>query len=165
MIGSDASWLAGRGPVLSADLYDGETFDARLRSRGWAETGAETGAGTDSLQPAVVVDGFDPAVLVAPDGPPVRATDELPVRAVLGTPSGKTILDFGQNLVAGCVFNVSGAAGTEVVLRHAEVLEHGELGVRPLRVPSRPTRYILRGDPAARAGSRSSPSTGSATWR
>jgi len=146
VIGSDASWLAGRGPVLSADLYDGETFDARLRSRGWAETGAETGTGPDLLQPAVVVDGFDPAVLVAPDGPPVRATDELPVKAVLGTPSGKTILDFGQNLVGRVRFNVSGAAGTEVVLRHAEVLEHGELGVRPLRVAKQTDRYIVRGD-------------------
>lgn len=145
VIGSDASWLAGRGPVLSADLYDGEIFDARLRSRGWAEIGAETGAGTDSLQPAVVVGGFDPAVLVAPDGPPVRATDELPVKAVLGTPSGKTILDFGQNLVGRVRFNVSGAAGTEVVLRHAEVLEHGELGVRPLRVAKQTDSYILRG--------------------
>ncbi|BCW71058.1 glycoside hydrolase family 78 protein [Arthrobacter sp. NicSoilB8] len=145
VIGSDASWLAGRGPVLSADLYDGETFDARLRNRGWAETGTETGAGTDTLQPAVVVGGFDPAVLAAPDGPPVRATDELPVRTVLGTPSGKTILDFGQNLVGRVRFKVNGAAGTEVVLRHAEVLEHGELGVRPLRVAKQTDRYFLRG--------------------
>ena len=37
-------WRGG-SPVLAADLYDGETFDARLRSRGWAETGAETGCG------------------------------------------------------------------------------------------------------------------------
>lgn len=148
-IGTDESWLAGRGPVLSADLYDGETYDARLESHGWAEAGAERGAETvldaGTLQPAVVVDGFDPAVLVAPDGPPVRATEELPVKAVLGTPSGKTILDFGQNLVGRVRFHVSGPPGTEVVLRHAEVLEHGELGVRPLRVAKQTDRYILRG--------------------
>ena len=138
VIGTDSSWLAGRSPVLGSDLYNGETYDARLEDGGWA--GAEDAA----LDP-VVVEDFDASVLVAPDGPPVRATEELPVRAVLGTPSGKTILDFGQNLVGHVRLRVSGEAGTELVLRHAEVLEHGELGTRPLRVARQTDRYVLRG--------------------
>ena len=138
VIGTDSSWLAGRSPVLGSDLYNGETYDARLEDGGWA--GAEDAA----LHP-VVVEDFDASVLVAPDGPPVRATEELPVRAVLGTPSGKTILDFGQNLVGHVRLRVSGEAGTELVLRHAEVLEHGELGTRPLRVARQTDRYVLRG--------------------
>ena len=138
VIGTDSSWLAGRSPVLGSDLYNGETYDARLEDGGWA--GAEDAA----LHP-VVVEDFDASVLVAPDGPPVRATEELPVSAVLGTPSGKTILDFGQNLVGHVRLRVSGEAGTELVLRHAEVLEHGELGTRPLRVARQTDRYVLRG--------------------
>ena len=138
VIGTDSSWLAGRSPVLGSDLYNGETYDARLEDGGWA--GAEDAA----LDP-VVVEDFDASVLVAPDGPPVRATEELPVSAVLGTPSGKTILDFGQNLVGHVRLRVSGEAGTELVLRHAEVLEHGELGTRPLRVARQTDRYVLRG--------------------
>jgi alpha-L-rhamnosidase len=136
VVGTDGSWLAGRGPVLSADLYNGETYDARMEDQGWA--------GGSGLEP-VVVEAFDAALLVAPDGPPVRATEELPVQAVLTTPSGKTILDFGQNLVGHVRIRVRGGAGTEVVLRHAEVLEHGELGVRPLRVARQTDTYILRG--------------------
>ncbi|MEK0153545.1 glycoside hydrolase family 78 protein [Arthrobacter oryzae] len=138
VIGTDSSWLAGRSPVLGSDLYNGETYDARLEDGGWA--GAE-----DAVLDPVVVEDFDASVLVAPDGPPVRATEELPVRAVLGTPSGKTILDFGQNLVGHVRLRVSGEAGTELVLRHAEVLEHGELGTRPLRVARQTDRYVLRG--------------------
>jgi alpha-L-rhamnosidase len=136
VVGTDESWLAGRGPVLSADLYNGETYDARLADHGWV--------GDEGLEPAVVED-FDAALLVAPDGPPVRATEELPVQAVLTTPSGKAILDFGQNLVGHVRIRVYGEAGTQVVLRHAEVLEHGELGVRPLRVARQTDTYILRG--------------------
>lgn len=138
VLGTDSSWLAGGSPVLGADLYNGETYDARLEDGGWA--GSQAGA----LGP-VVVEDFDASVLVAPDGPPVRATEELRVTAVLGTPSGKTILDFGQNLVGHVRLRVSGEPGTEVVLRHAEVLEHGELGTRPLRVAKQTDRYILRG--------------------
>lgn len=142
VVGTDGSWLAGRGPVVAADLYVGEAYDARRDNDGWAGTGD---LGGNELAPAVAVQDFDPAVLVAPDGPPVRAIEELTVRAVLGSPSGKTLLDFGQNLVGHVRFRVNGEAGSEVVLRHAEVLEHGELGVRPLREAKQTDRYILRG--------------------
>ena len=138
VIGTDSTWLAGRSPVLGSDLYNGETYDARLEDGGWA------GPGNASLH-AVVTEDFDASVLVAPDGPPVRATEELAVSAVLRSPSGKTILDFGQNLVGRVRITVSGAAGTEVTLRHAEVLEHGELGVRPLRVARQTDVYTLNG--------------------
>lgn len=143
VISTDGDWLAGRSPMLSADLYVGETYDARMEGDGWA------GSGADDLQPAelhpVAVEAFDAAVLVAPDGPPVRATEERAVAAVLTSPSGKTILDFGQNLVGRVRITVSGAAGTEVTLRHAEVLEHGELGVRPLREAKQTDVYTLKG--------------------
>ena len=140
VIGTDSAWLAGRSPVLAADLYVGETYDARLAGGGWA------GSGDADLEP-VVEEAFDAAVLVAPDGPPVRATEERAVAAVLTSPSGKTILDFGQNLVGRVRLTVSGPAGTDVTLRHAEVLEHGELGVRPLRVAKQTDVYFLQGSP------------------
>ncbi len=41
---------------------------------------------------------------------------------------------------------VQGPAGHTVTLRHAEVLEHGELGTRPLRFAEATDRYTLRGD-------------------
>ena len=43
---------------------------------------------------------------------------------------------------------VSGASGTVMTLRHAEVLEHGELAVRPLRTATATDSYTLRGDPS-----------------
>ena len=39
---------------------------------------------------------------------------------------------------------MSGPAGAEIVLRHAEVLEHGELGTRPLRTAAATDRYARR---------------------
>ncbi|MEV9048098.1 family 78 glycoside hydrolase catalytic domain, partial [Klebsiella pneumoniae] len=65
--------------------------------------------------------------------PPVRRTQTLPVATRLAAPSGGTILDFGQNLVGRLRLRVRGAAGTRVTIRHAEVLEDGELALRPLR--------------------------------
>ncbi|MGM9470409.1 glycoside hydrolase family 78 protein [Pseudarthrobacter sp. YS3] len=141
VLGTDSDWLAGRSPIVAADLYVGETYDARLEDGGWAGAGTDGSAG---LHP-VETEAFDAAVLVAPDGPPVRATEERAVAAVLASPSGKTILDFGQNLVGRVRITVKGPAGTEVTLRHAEVLEHGELGVRPLREAKQTDVYVLNG--------------------
>lgn len=134
-------WRSAAAPILSADLYDGETFDARLLDHGWSTTrfDAESWA-------RVQVADLDTAVLVAPDGPPVRHVETLPVQDVLTSPSGKTILDFGQNVVGRLRIRVTGDAGTTIALRHAEVLEHGELATAPLRGAKATDRYTLRGE-------------------
>jgi alpha-L-rhamnosidase len=77
--------------------------------------------------------------------PPVRVIERLPVERVLTTTSGKTILDFGQNLVGRVRIRVRGERGHTVALRHAEVLEHGELGTRPLRNAAATDHYVLSG--------------------
>ena len=140
-ISTDTTWRTSSGPILSADLYMGESFDARLRLDGWSAAGFDDSAWS-------AAETFAPAVgrLVARAGPPVRRTQELPVRDVIVTRSGRTVLDFGQNLVGWVRFTVEGGAGTVVTLRHAEVLEHGELGTRPLRNAEATDRYTVRGD-------------------
>jgi len=62
---------------------------------------------------------------------------------VTTSPSGKTLIDFGQNLVGWVRLKVRGA--TEVTVRHAEVLEDGELGVRPLRTAKATDSWVLAG--------------------
>lgn len=43
------------------------------------------------------------------------------------SPAGRFILDFGQNLVGRLRISVQGPAGQVITLRHAEVLQNGEL--------------------------------------
>ncbi|MGW7687078.1 family 78 glycoside hydrolase catalytic domain [Kribbella sp. NPDC054772] len=129
--GSDGSWTSRESNVLADDLYDGQTTDLRK------QLGEPT--------PVDVLDA-DLGLLVAPDGPPVRVTDVLPALEITTSPSGKTLIDFGQNLVGRIRLTVRGqAAGDEIVVRHAEVLEHGELGVRPLRTAKATDTYYLAG--------------------
>jgi alpha-L-rhamnosidase len=60
----------------------------------------------------------------------------------------RLLVDFGQNLVGRVRIRVAGPAGHEVVIRHAEVLQDGELCTRPLRDAVSTDRYTLRGDGA-----------------
>ena len=129
---SDESWRAAESGVLEDDLYDGQTTDLRAeQSRPWSPV--------EALK-------WDFATLVSPEGPPVKRLMVLPALDLTTSPSGKLLIDFGQNLVGWVRLTVRGAgAGQEVTVRHAEVLEGGELGTRPLRQAKATDKYILKG--------------------
>jgi alpha-L-rhamnosidase len=128
---TDDSWRAADSGVLADDLYDGQRTDMRNGERR-----------TDTVE---VIDA-DLGRLVAPDGPPVRVTEVLAAHRVWTSPAGRTLVDFGQNVVGRIRLRVRGLdAGHEVVVRHAEVLEHEELGVRPLRTARATDSYLLAG--------------------
>ncbi|GAA1962804.1 alpha-L-rhamnosidase [Kitasatospora viridis] len=140
---TDRSWTASTGPVLSSDLYDGEQHDARLERPGWS-----TADFTDTGWEEALVVEHDLTTLFAAMSPPVRRTEFLTPVATTVSSSGATILDFGQNLVGRLRITVRGSAGERVTLRHAEVLQDGELCTAPLRTAQATDTYLLGGGAA-----------------
>ena len=139
-VASDTSWQSGPSATTFNDLYDGQTIDARRNQPSWAEPGFDAGTWT-----GVRTLAFDADRLAEPVGPPVvRAGVVRPVN-FFTSPSGRTLVDFGQNLVGWLRFTVQGEAGQAVTMRHAEVLEDGELGTRPLRTAKATDTLILSG--------------------
>ena len=134
------AWRAATGPILMNSIYDGETYDARLEHSGWSLPGFD-----DSKWSNVHKLEWDMKTLEAPLGPPVRRIETIAPVSITQSPSGKTLVDFGQNLVGKLSIKVKGSAGHTVTLHHAEVLENGELGTRPLRFAEATDRYTLRG--------------------
>jgi alpha-L-rhamnosidase len=130
VVATDASWTARASQVTADDLYDGQTIDRR---RAVGDPG-----------PVRVLD-VDPGLLVPAGTPPIVRHEAIrPVR-VWTSPSGRTLLDFGVNLVGWLRFTVQGEAGRTITLRHAEVLEDGELATRPLRSARATDRLVLSG--------------------
>jgi alpha-L-rhamnosidase len=140
VVATDTAWKAAQSPILRTGIYDGEDYDAREEQPGWSTAGFD-----DSGWQAVAVRHRDTATLVAPTAPPVRCTDEVLPIGVLVSPSGKKILDFGQNLVGRIKIAVRGTRGQTVMLRTAEVLQEGELYTRPLRGARSSDSYTLAG--------------------
>ncbi|WP_454050040.1 family 78 glycoside hydrolase catalytic domain [Cellulomonas sp. Marseille-Q8402] len=140
-VASDGAWTAACGPIRWSSLYDGEEFDARLHDPAWSTPGHDDPAATP-----VRVQPLDPAVLVAPDGPPVRAVEELHPVTVERRGVGRYLLDFGQNHSGRLRITVDGPRGTTVTLRHAEVLQDGDLYTRTLRQAAATDRVTLAGD-------------------
>jgi alpha-L-rhamnosidase len=138
---TDGSWRAsGTSPILASSIYQGESYDARREVSGWSSPGFD-----DSSWTPVRVETAEFPVPEARVAPAVRAIQELPVVDTIVSPSGKTILDFGQNLVGRLRVTVAGPAGHTITLHHAEVLENGELGIRPLRNAAAIDSYKLAG--------------------
>jgi alpha-L-rhamnosidase len=137
---TDEGWTAGPSAVLFNDLYDGQTIDARRYANDWLERDFSDESWTGVHRAELDFGTLTPYV-----GPPVSRQEELPPIKIWTSPAGKTLVDFGQNLVGWVRAHVQGPAGTTITLRHAEVLENDELGTRPLRSAKATDRFILSG--------------------
>ncbi|MEM7331275.1 MAG: family 78 glycoside hydrolase catalytic domain [Chloroflexota bacterium] len=142
IFGTDEKWYTTIGPITQADHYNGETYDARLERGFW---------GQDERI------GWEPAVhlqaaefnLVAQIGEPVRKKREIKPVALLTTPQGETVIDFGQNMVGWVRMAVDEPAGTAVTLTHAEVLDKdGNFYTQNLRAAQQKVTYISKGTAA-----------------
>ncbi|MCU1481789.1 MAG: ramA [Subtercola sp.] len=141
LIVTDDSWSATRvSPVVSASIYQGETYDARLADTAFADPEVELPGATPAQLLEADRNGLEPAF-----SPPVRRIERVAARELVTTPAGKTVVDFGQNLVGWLELRGVFPAGHTITLRHAEVLENGELGVRPLRFAEATDHYTGAG--------------------
>ncbi|CAI6089467.1 unnamed protein product [Clonostachys chloroleuca] len=141
---TDSSWEANAGPLVSSGIYDGETYDSRIENviRGWSSPGFDSSGWLATRELPMVAGKLSP-----PDGPPVRKVLEIKPRRIFKSNSGKRLLDFGQNIVGWLkLSNLHGPEGTAIHLRHAEVLENGELALRTLRSAVSVDTLILNGD-------------------
>ncbi|KFY56140.1 hypothetical protein V496_06781 [Pseudogymnoascus sp. VKM F-4515 (FW-2607)] len=118
--GTGEHWKCAFGAYLSAELYDGVVYDANK------ELSAKSTWESVRVRPA-------PKNLFSPSGPPIRRTQILAPISIFKSPSGKTVVDFGQNFVGWVHLKVEGPPGTTIQLQHTEVLEDGEIATRPLR--------------------------------
>ena len=141
IVASDASWRASTGPLLLDDIYDGETYDARLEKVGWSTAGYD-----DRNWNGVAIMEPPRARIVAAAGPPVKKIEELKPVKVLRTPGGDTVIDMGQNMVGWAKFRLTAPAGTTITLRHAEVLDQtGNFYTENIRNAKTTIRYTASG--------------------
>ncbi|KAG5795634.1 hypothetical protein H9Q69_005313 [Fusarium xylarioides] len=141
VVGTDSSWKWSHGPLLQAEIYDGELYDFRLECPGWSEPSF-----LDRDWQSVRLGQLNLSTLqVSYDSPPVRRIQTLPAQKKSRSPQGSIILDFGQNLVGWVRCELSGPRGHTARLIHAEVLENGECATAPLREAKCTDTIILSG--------------------
>ncbi|RZK82135.1 MAG: alpha-L-rhamnosidase [Pedobacter sp.] len=141
-LNSDESWKTAYGPILAANMYDGETYDARLEKEGWDNVSYKE----DESWRAVGVAEKGPETLVGMSGPPVKKHEVFKALKIIKTPKGETVVDFGQNMVGWVLLKASGPAGTNIRVSHTEVLDKaGNFYTENLRTAKQQNNYILSG--------------------
>jgi alpha-L-rhamnosidase len=140
-------WCATASPVVEADLYNGEHFDARIRVPGWdLPLDREPGRGGGGLVRPVTAE---------PPGGVLRAQDVEPIRVVQDIASvssnpvdggAATVYDLGQNIAGWARIRLRAAAGTEIRLLYSEALRNdGQVEMRMNRGARATDAYIARG--------------------
>lgn len=143
VVGTDESWVrTSEGPIVSADIYDGETYDARKAMPGWDLAGFDD----SSWKPAsLAADGS--AALTWQSNDPIRRRLEIKPIAITEPNPGVYVFDLGQNMVGRVQLRIKGPVGTAVKIRHAEALkENGELYTDNLRDAWQIDRYVKGSD-------------------
>ncbi|NKY43731.1 alpha-L-rhamnosidase [Nocardia cerradoensis] len=122
IVTTDHTWRAGTGRILHSDPMYGESADLRISESEW-------------LDPAAPLPGFTPVrtitskrQLVGEAVARVQETRLLEPAAITRTPSGKQLVDFGQNFAGVTRIHLPGRAGLQLQLTHAELTtSDGEL--------------------------------------
>jgi alpha-L-rhamnosidase len=138
---TDDSWKSHAGPITSSDFMLGENYDSRLEIKGWDEPSLNA---DDWL--AVKLRETPSIAMDAQVMEPVRQICELKPKTITEPKPGKWVYDLGQNMVGVARIKVSAPAGTEITLRHAEMLnQNGTLYTANLRGAPSIDHYICKG--------------------
>ncbi len=109
VINSDESWEYRASKYEMTDIYHGEIFNGLMECGEWKTP-----------------------VICAPKGMlidrcslPVVRHEKMPVKEVIHTPAGETVLDFGQNFAGYVMFEDVMEKGSKVQLDFGEILQNG----------------------------------------
>ena len=142
LIVSNEDWKVSIGAIRMSNLFQGETYDARLEKKGWSEANYNDGDWTSAKLAKHPINN-----LVGIEGLPVRRMEEVKAKEIIYAPNGDTLLDMGQNMVGWIKLRAKGKAGDTLTLYHAEVLDkEGNFYTANLRKAKQKVQYILSDD-------------------
>jgi alpha-L-rhamnosidase len=135
---TDPLWKAQPSPIIESDIFDGETYDARISKV----------VPTQDKPIDVKQIQIDTTRLEARRSLPVYINETIKPVAILHTPAGETVLDMGQNMTGWVRFRTSAPPGTRIHLQFGEVLQEGNFFRDNLRTARAEYVYIADGSEA-----------------
>ena len=131
-IPTDDTWTYKGSDVEGSDIYDGEILNRLL----WDEK--------ENPEKPVVLTNAE-GKLTERYSLPVLEMEAMPVKEIIHTPAGETVLDFGQNFAGYPVFHSAQSKGTKIVLDFGEILQDGNFYNENYRSAKSQFTYISDG--------------------
>ena len=145
ILNSDRFRSVTGGPIVSATIFDGENYDARLDTDKLYTPGIPPGLMNDEWAWAHNTD--DPTgKMIAQKIEPIRVVEKIVPMLKQEVHPGVYVFDAGRNLAGWVALKVSGREGTKVSIRYAETLyKDGTVNQENLRNAKSTDTYILKG--------------------
>ncbi len=137
---TDTTWKCQKGTITSNCFYDGEIYDANLKTD-WNTEGFDD----NDWQNAIESD-FKTKELVPNNYFNIKRIRTIKPNNIFKTSTGTVCYDFGENNPGWCRIRVKGNKGTKVILHHAEDLENGLPQYKSNERAENTDTYILSGD-------------------
>ena len=142
MLGTDGTWRASTGPIVTSDFLMGERYDARKELPQWAEPGSDL-----SNWSPVDIGSERKAKLQAAPHPAIQVFAERRPKSISEPRPGLYVLDMGTNFAGFVRLKVKGKRGTVVRLRFGERLQKdGAVYTRNLGIARATDTYVCKGE-------------------
>lgn len=105
---TDASWQYAKSPILFSEIYDGETYDARIQPEDWQ---------------TVSILEWPKGILIPQEGKPIIEHERIAPQSIFNAPNGETIVDFGQEITGYVALSLTANQGDVIRISHGEMLD------------------------------------------
>ena len=112
VIGTDNTWNYQGSDIEDDSIYDGEIINHLL----WEKEENKVYQAVETNVEGKLTERYSL---------PVREMEDMPVKEIIHTPAGETVLDFGQNFAGYITFANHQKKGTKLVFDFGEILQHG----------------------------------------
>lgn len=112
---SDDTWTGSGSPIISDNIYAGETYDSRLEQEGWDEPGFD-----DSAWGKAMISEAPGGKLISQKIPPIKKMGTIVPVALTNPKPGVFVYDLGQNFSGWVKLSLSAPSGTEIQMRFSE---------------------------------------------
>jgi len=140
---TDEKWKVSKGPIVENDIYNGETYDARLEKEGWDNPRYDD----SEWKNAEIAEPPGGRLVSQATFPPIKVVKTIQPVSICNPKPGVYVYDFGQNFTGWVRLTVKGPRGVKVKLRYAELVHpDGTINTEPNREAKATDVYILKGE-------------------
>ena len=143
VVATDNSWSVLPSAVQESSIYDGELYDGRKEIAGRATTACDLSDAVSATAPSRQAHHVSERL-----SPPLQVIESRKPVAVLTTPAGETVLDFGQVMTGWFTYDCKLPEGTKLFLQFGELLQEENFYNANLRSAKAEYTYISDGKPA-----------------
>ena len=108
IIPTDQAWTCKESATRFSEIYDGECYDASF---------------CDDQDQRVMEFDWAKDILIRQEGESIKERERIAAKKIINTPSGETVIDFGQEITGYVEFSLLANKGDKVKILHGEVLD------------------------------------------